>query len=43
MATPRLTSVSARFLSEDERVLIADRVRAEVSLRAIGRELGRPA
>src|SRR5680860_1091963 len=43
MAITRTTSVSARFLSEDERVLIADRVRAGVSLRAIGRELGRPA
>lgn len=35
--------LSARFLSEDERVLIAHWVRAGVSLRAIGRELGRPA
>jgi IS30 family transposase len=43
MATTRTTCLSARFLSEDERVLIADRVRAGVSLRAIGRELGRPA
>jgi hypothetical protein len=30
-------------LSEDERVLIADRIRAGASLRAIGRELVRPA
>jgi IS30 family transposase len=30
-------------LSEDERVLIADRIRAGASLRAIGRYLGRPA
>jgi transposase len=36
-------SLSARFLSEDERVLIGDRVRAGASLRAIGRELGRAA
>ncbi|MGZ4518345.1 MAG: IS30 family transposase [Mycobacteriaceae bacterium] len=43
MATTRTTCLSARFLSEDERVLIADRVRAGLSLRAIGRELGRPA
>jgi len=43
MATTRTTCLSARFLSEDERVLIADRVRAGLSLRAIGRELGCPA
>ena len=43
MAITRTTCLSVRFLSEDERVLIADRVRAGVSLRAIGRELGRPA
>jgi len=43
MATSRTTCLSGRFLSEDERVLIADRVRAGASLRAIGRELGRPA
>jgi IS30 family transposase len=43
MAITRTTCLSARFLSEDERVLIADRVRAGTSLRAIGRELGRPA
>jgi len=36
-------TLSPRFLSEDERVVIADRVRTGVSLRAIGRELGRPA
>ena len=40
MAITRTTCLSARFLSEDERVLIADRVRAGASLRAIGRELG---
>jgi IS30 family transposase len=34
---------SARFLSEDERELICDRLRAGASLRAIGRELGRAA
>ena len=43
MAITKTTRLSARFLSEDERVLIADRVRAGASLRAIGRELGRPA
>ncbi len=42
MATMKTTCMSARFLSEDERVLIGDRVRAGASLRAIGRELGRP-
>jgi IS30 family transposase len=36
-------SLSARFLSEDERVMIGDRVRAGASQRAIGRELGRAA
>jgi len=41
MATTRTACLSARFLSEDERVLIADRVRAGASLRAIGRELVR--
>ena len=35
--------LSARFLSEDERVVIGDRAGAGSSLRAIGRELGRPA
>ena len=43
MATTRTTCLSGRFLSEDERVLIADRIRAGASLRAIGRYLGRPA
>ena len=41
--TSKTTCLSARFLSEDERILIGDRVRAGVSLRAIGREMGRPA
>lgn len=43
MAFNATRTLSARFLSEDERVVIADRRRAGVSLRAIGRELGRPA
>jgi transposase, IS30 family len=43
MTSPTATCRSPRFLSEDERILIADRVSAGVSLRAIGRELGRPA
>jgi hypothetical protein len=43
MASTKTTCLSARFLSEDERILIGDRVRAGASLRAIGRELGRPA
>ena len=43
MDTTSTTCLSGRFLSEDERVVIADRVRAGASLRAIGRELGRPA
>ncbi len=41
VATTGVTCLSERFLSEDERVLISDRVRIGVSLRAIGRELGR--
>lgn len=41
MAITATTTLSAHFLSEDERVVIADRLRAGVSLRAIGRELGR--
>jgi IS30 family transposase len=43
VAMTKTKALSARFLSEDERVLIGDRFRAGVSLRAIGRELGRPA
>ena len=35
--------LSARFLSEDERIMIGDRAGAGSSLRAIGGELGRPA
>ncbi|MBX7550466.1 IS30 family transposase [Streptomyces sp. tea 10] len=34
-------TVSERFLSEDERIVIADLLRAKKSLRAIARELGR--
>ncbi|MCD9880885.1 IS30 family transposase [Streptomyces sp. NR30] len=34
-------AVSERFLSEDERIVIADLLRAKKSLRAIARELGR--
>ncbi|WP_436801446.1 IS30 family transposase [Streptomyces griseorubiginosus] len=34
-------AVSERFLSEDERIIIADLLRAKKSLRAIARELGR--
>jgi len=41
VAMTNTKSLSARFLSEDERVLIGDRFRAGVSLRAIGPELGR--
>jgi IS30 family transposase len=43
VAMTNAKSLSARFLSEDERVLIGDRVRAGASLRAIGRDLGRSA
>lgn len=43
MAINATRTMSAHFLSEDERVVIADRRRAGASLRAIGRELGRPA
>jgi IS30 family transposase len=39
-AKPR--EISLRFLSEAERILIADRVRAKVSVRSIAGELGRP-
>lgn len=35
------SAVSPRFLSEDERITIADMLRAGASLRAIARELGR--
>ena len=34
---------SARYLSEDERILIADGLHSQLSLRAIGRQLGRSA
>lgn len=43
VAMTNAKSPSTRFLSEDERVLIGDRVRAGASPRAIGRELGRAA
>jgi IS30 family transposase len=41
VAVVRKREISSRFLSEDERVLIADRRRAGVTVRAIARELGR--
>ncbi|NMM25009.1 MAG: IS30 family transposase [Phycicoccus sp.] len=41
--TTAAPGLSARYLSEDERIVVGDRVRAGVSLRGIGRELGRPA
>jgi IS30 family transposase len=46
VTTTRLETAGAtskRYLSEDERLLICDRLRSKISLRAIGRELGRPA
>ena len=43
VTTTTKPGLSARFLSEDERIVIGDRVRAGSSLRAIGGELGRPA
>ena len=43
VTTTAAPGLSARYLSEDERIVIGDRVRAGVSLRGIGRELGRPA
>lgn len=39
----RPTTVSARYLSQDERLRIADLLRAGMSIRAIGRTLGRAA
>ncbi|MEV6932858.1 IS30 family transposase [Dactylosporangium sp. NPDC051485] len=41
-AGPLPVVVSARYLSQDERVVIADRLRAGVSQSAIAAELGRP-
>ena len=41
VTTTAAPGLSARYLSEDERIVIGDRVRAGVSLRGIGRELGR--
>ena len=43
VTTTTAPGLSARYLSEDERIVIGDRVRAGVSLRGIGHELGRPA
>jgi IS30 family transposase len=43
MAITATKTLSAHFLSEAERVVIADRLRAGVSLRAIGREIDRSA
>src|SRR5438270_3765364 len=40
---PEPPTISPRFLSSDERLLIADRLQAKASLRPIARELGRPA
>lgn len=40
VAMTKTKALSARFLSEDERVLIGDRFRAGASLRAIGRDSG---
>ncbi|MGJ3192293.1 IS30 family transposase [Paenarthrobacter sp. FR1] len=37
------TAVSSRYLSEDERIFIADRLLVRASLRSIARELGRSA
>jgi IS30 family transposase len=44
-ATPEAApgEISSRFLSPDERIRIADRVRDKASVRSIARELGRPA
>ena len=38
-----VAGASSRFLTEDERIVIADRRRAKASIRAIAAELGRPA
>jgi IS30 family transposase len=43
VTTTTKAGLSARFLSEDERIVIGDRAGAGSSLRAIGGELGRPA
>jgi IS30 family transposase len=40
---PAPREISSRFLSQAERVLIADRLREKASVRSIARELGRPA
>jgi IS30 family transposase len=39
----RAAEASSRFLTEDERIVIADRLRAKASIQAIAAELGRPA
>jgi IS30 family transposase len=39
---PEPPTISPRFLSQDERLLIADRLRDKASLRSIARQLGRP-
>ncbi len=43
ITSPAATSISARFLSVDERIVIADLRRAGRSLRSIAAELGRSA
>ncbi len=40
--TARVDEASSRFLTEDERIVIADRWRAKTTMRAIAVELGRP-
>jgi IS30 family transposase len=40
---PALREISARYPHQDERIVIADRVRDNASIRSIARELGRPA
>jgi transposase-like protein len=40
---PEPPAISPRFLSQDERLMIADRLRAHTSVRSIARELRRPA
>jgi hypothetical protein len=40
---PAPPDISARFLNQDEQILIADRLRANTSLRSIAHEPGRAA